>query len=125
MFLLLSLFISFIKSFLPTFFLPLPVLLSSSSTFGIVIYCCSYYGTLFDYHIFIYIYIYIYICIYIYIYTYMLFLQPLFMSLFNLQSSLLVFLVVHNICIIVIPNIFVVFTFIIIFINYYLQLIYL
>ena len=121
MFLLLSLFVSFIKSFLPTFFLPLPVLLSSSSTFGIVIYCCSYYGTLFDYHIFIYIYIYVYI----YIYTYMLFLQPLFMSLFNLQSSLLVFLVVHNICIIVIPNIFVVFTFIIIFINYYLQLIYL
>ena len=54
----------------------------------------------------------------------MLFLQPLSMPLFNLQSSLLVFLVVHNICIIVIPNIFVVFTFIIIFINYYLQLIY-
>ena len=122
MFLLLSLFVSFIKSFLPTFFLPLSVLLSlSSSTFGIVIYCCSYYGTLFDYHIFLYIYI----CIYIYIYTYMLFLQPLFMSLFNLQSSLLVFLLVHNICIIVIPNIFVVFTFIIIFVNYYLQLIYL
>ena len=122
MFLLLSLFVSFIKSFLPTFFLPLPVLLSSSSTFGIVIYCCSYYG---HYLTIIYLYIYIYIYVYIYIYTYMLFLQPLFMSLFNLQSSLLVFLVVHNIYIIVIPNIFVVFTFIIIFVNYYLQLIYL
>ena len=105
MFLLLPLFVSFIKSLVLTSF-----------------YLYPYYY----HHHFLLLFTIVHITLPFIIIIYMLFLQPLFMPLFNLQSlSLLVFLVVHNIYIIFITNIFVPFTFIIIFMDYYLQVVYL